>query len=278
MNQSKYWVFTLNNYDADDTASICNKLKDSCSYFIIGREVGESGTRHLQGYCEFRTRRRFTSVKDSIHPQAHIESRRGSAAEARDYCLKEDPEPLIHGSISRSARSQPTRDDIARSFAAAVVTGHNGLVAFADEHPGTWYFSGHNLLRNHLRLGAPVERPSIVCQWFYGAPGTGKSRRAHEELADAFIKDPRTKWWSGYLRETTCIIDDYGPGGIDINHLLRWFDRYKCTVETKGGIVPLFVCNFIVTSNFHPNEIFQWGGELNKQLPALMRRINLVEF
>jgi len=26
---------------------------------------------------------------------------------------------------------------------------------------------------------------------------------------------------------------NFGPNGIDINHLLRWFDRYKCLVEKK---------------------------------------------
>jgi len=36
-----------------------------------------------------------------------------------------------------------------------------------------------------------------------------------------------------YVRSDV-IIDDFGPNGIDINHLLRWFDRYKCLVENKG--------------------------------------------
>lgn len=74
------------------------------------------------------------------------------------------------------------------------------------------------------------------------------------------------------------IIDDFGPGGIDINHLLRWFDRYKCYVENKGGMIALYACNFIVTSNFVPEEIFSFAGIVNVQLPALMRRINLVQF
>lgn len=92
------------------------------------------------------------------------------------------------------------------------------------------------------------------------------------------MKDPRTKWWNGYLFEKSCIIDDFGPGGIDINHLLRWFDRYKCFVENKGGMLPLLVVRFVVTSNFPPEKIFSFGGEPNAQLPALMRRINVVEF
>ena len=105
----------------------------------------------------------------------------------------------------------------------------------------------------------------------------GKSRLAHETLPEAYIKDPRTKWWNGYLCHSDVIIDDFGPNGIDINHLLRWFDRYKCLVETKGGMVALYATTIIVTSNFHPQDIFKFGDEVNVQLPALMRRINIEE-
>lgn len=71
------------------------------------------------------------------------------------------------------------------------------------------------------------------------------------------------------------IIDDFGPNGIDINHLLRWFDRYKCSVETKGGMVALYATTFIVTSNFEPCDVFTHDGIVNPQLPALLRRITL---
>jgi len=105
----------------------------------------------------------------------------------------------------------------------------------------------------------------------------GKSRLAHATLPEAYVKEPRTKWWNGYLCQSDVIIDDFGPNGIDINHLLRWFDRYKCLVENKGGMVALHAINFIVTSNFHPRDIFKFGDEINPQLPALERRIVLEE-
>jgi len=80
------------------------------------------------------------------------------------------------------------------------------------------------------------------------------------------------------MLEKNVIIDDFGPGGIDINHLLRWFDRYKVHVESKGGMLPLHADNFVVTSNFSPEEVFSFAGVVNVQLPALMRRINLKYF
>jgi len=106
----------------------------------------------------------------------------------------------------------------------------------------------------------------------------GKSRRAHEELRNAYVKDPRTKWWNGYLGEKECIIDDFGPQGIDINHLLRWFDRYKCMVENKGGMMPLLCDKFIVTSNFHPVDVYKdKEGVIHPQTDALVRRLEIIE-
>lgn len=81
------------------------------------------------------------------------------------------------------------------------------------------------------------------------------------------------------MGQTECVIDDFGPNGIDITRLLVWFDRYPCLVETKGGMSPLCVTKFIVTSNFHPEECFKDSmGVVHPQTPALLRRINLQEF
>jgi len=78
--------------------------------------------------------------------------------------------------------------------------------------------------------------------------------------------------------ETDVIIDDFGPNGIDINHLLRWFDYYKCLVETKGGMVALYATKFVITSNFHPNDVYvDKEGVPHRQIDALLRRIVLEE-
>jgi hypothetical protein len=99
---------------------------------------------------------------------------------------------------------------------------------------------------------------------------------AHERLPDAYVKDPLTKWWTGYMLESTVIIDDFGKRGIGINHLLRWFDRYKCYVETKGDVVPLHAVHFVVTSNFHPKDCFENpDGTVHDQIDALLRRVHV---
>lgn len=273
------FVGTLNNYSEDEYSNLINSVQTHCSYGIIGKETGSSGTRHLQCYFVFRERCNFADAKNRLNSRFHVEVANGSPRQNRVYCSK-DGDYFEHGVLPNggSNNGPSTRDAIARSFTVSMGSGRRGLAQFADEHPGTFFFSGHNLLRNHQLLQQPTLRDGINVRWFYGPPGAGKSRKAHETFPEAFIKEPRTKWWSGYLGEKEVIIDDFGPNGIDINHLLRWFDRYKCFVESKGGMLALQAESFIVTSNFHPESVFSVNGESHPQTAALMRRIVLEEF
>jgi len=289
MVNKKSYCFTLNNYTEDEYRSLVRVCETESGYAILGKEVGESGTPHIQGYIRFTKPYRFSTIKDRYLPRCHIEVAAGDAAQNRAYCSKAGD--FREFGTPQDTGGNKSRDESARRFVSCMERrGDGGVAEFADEQPGVWYFSGHNLLRNYMTLQVAIPRPNINVKWFYGPPGSGKSRRAHDDLPNAYVKDPRTKWWNGYMLESTVIIDDFGPGGIDINHLLRWFDRYKCYVENKGGMLPLLADTFIVTSNFHPRDLFKDDKKMycitsnsylyvdHPQLPALIRRIELIEF
>lgn len=83
-HQSKAWVFTLNNPTEEEEAFIRSlddaKERDehAIQYIIYGEEIGESGTRHYQGYVEFSKRVRLSGCR-KIFSRAHWERRRGTA-------------------------------------------------------------------------------------------------------------------------------------------------------------------------------------------------------
>lgn len=269
------WCFTLNNYTQEEYESCVETLSNECKYWIVGKEVGDGGTPHLQGFGSFRRRLTLRNIRDLLGTRYHFEGANGSAGQNRTYCSKGGD--FREGGNIPEAHKPKKRDELAREFRAAYGRGNTGLVAFADANPGTFYYSGYNLLRNTQLLIQPIHRPDIRVRWIWGPPGSGKSRFAHEEFPEAYIKDPRTKWWNGYLHEDHVIIDDFGPNGIDMNHLLRWFDRYKCVVESKGGMLALHATKFIVTSNFHPEDCFKdKEGVLHPQMDALYRRIEII--
>jgi len=276
-NGAKSWCFTLNNYTEEEYSKCCSFVAnhEQVEYGIVGKEVGDGGTPHLQGYFKLRQRRDMRALQHQLSSRAHYEVARGSPRQNREYCIKDG---RFEEFGRKPAEVRAGRDELAVQFGAALSEGVTGLDGFARANPGCWYFSGHNLLRNALTLCRPVERPDVRVDWIWGPPGVGKSRRAHAELPDAYVKEPRTKWWNGYLMEKDVIIDDFGPGGIDINHLLRWFDRYKCLVENKGGMIPLYATRFIVTSNFSPYDCFydRITQSAHVQHEALLRRMTVI--
>lgn len=66
--KSRAWVFTLNNYTEEDIQTYlqCPLLK----WVVIGKEVGESGTPHLQGYMRFENCVRRATLQ-KLNPRAH---------------------------------------------------------------------------------------------------------------------------------------------------------------------------------------------------------------
>lgn len=119
----------------------------------------------------------------------------------------------------------------------------------------------------------PIVREVFV---FWGRTGTGKSRRAWEEAGmDAYAKDPRSKFWDGYVDQKNVVVDEF-RGGIDISHLLRWCDRYPVRVEIKGSSRPLVADAMWITSNICPRA---WYPETDGEtMEALLRRLTVTQF
>lgn len=86
MSRSKNWCFTLNNYVAEDVNRLMS-LGNDVDFLIFGREVGESGTRHLQGFVCFPSRKRLNQVI-ALLGQCHCSIAR-NVKNSIEYCKKD---------------------------------------------------------------------------------------------------------------------------------------------------------------------------------------------
>ena len=66
------FCWTLNNF-LDDEIKVLKDL--SCKYIVFGKEIGATGTPHLQGYVEFKNACSFSALKKRIGKRAHVEMR-----------------------------------------------------------------------------------------------------------------------------------------------------------------------------------------------------------
>ena len=94
VNPCVRWIIVLNNYSEEELSSICSICAVECRYAIIAREVGDSGTPHLQGYIEFKTKRRPMNVFGN--KRIHWEVAKGNKEQNVAYCKKDDPSPYVH--------------------------------------------------------------------------------------------------------------------------------------------------------------------------------------
>jgi len=95
ISPAKRWCFTLNNYTEEDISSIVLKVQHFCDLSIIGKEIGELGTPHLQGFIKFKFKKRPIGVFDI--KGMHFEKCKGTDKENYEYCSKEGNVIFIHG-------------------------------------------------------------------------------------------------------------------------------------------------------------------------------------
>lgn len=89
MSKAKNWCFTLNNYDGATLLSYSEHYgRGGVKYLIYGREVGDSGTPHLQGFISFSHRKSMKQCKDFLTGNPHVEIARNLPASV-EYCKKE---------------------------------------------------------------------------------------------------------------------------------------------------------------------------------------------
>lgn len=106
-------------------------------------------------------------------------------------------------------------------------------------------------------IAKPATLDKLDNHWIWGPSGSGKSSGARTRWPDLYNK-PLNKWWCDYQGEATVLLDDLGKDRLVLGtHLKQWADHYPFTAETKGGGVRIRPERIVVTSNYHPNEIFQ---------------------
>lgn len=259
---SRSWCFTINNPTLEDQILLENA---TCRYLIYGHETGENGTHHLQGYIEFDKPIRLNKLKNTIMPRAHLEMRRGTRDQAREYCMK-DEEFVEFGDWN--AGGQGTRNDLHWVKQIALDGGLRNVTTVCNNLQQIKVAEQFLIYNEEPR----DFKPNVI--WIYGSTGTHKSHAASIWAGDdAYRKSNSSKWWNGYDGHTSIIIDDFRDSWWSLTEMLSITDRYAHRIECKGGERQLLARNIYITSAFAPQDCYRG---CNEQIDQLLRRIDKI--
>lgn len=268
--RSRNWVFTYNNYDDD----VCSKLEGwtDPSWIVFGREIAPTtGTPHLQGAFIFKNAQRWSSLMKFLH-FSYLAPMKGQPHHSLEYCSKVDEFFYQRGECP-GPKGKKGGEANAAKWAQTKELAMAGRIDEIDPQHYVQFYG--NLVKiKAAKQTRPIAIDGVCGVWFYGDTGVGKSRAARDEFPEAFLKGP-TKWFDGYQNEDAVIIEDLDPKHEYMGyHLKIWADRYPFPAEIKGSTICIRPKHIVVTSNYHPRQIWSDIGILD----PILRRFKITHF
>jgi len=206
-------------------------------------------------------------------PSIHLERRKGSREQARNYCLKLDsaiPNTLIE--IGTFQTQQGRRSDILIIKEKIKEGKQLDKIILEDCKNYQSIRIAEKLYEYSYAPRNPNNPPKI--RWYYGITGSGKTRSVYDEFKTEEIYPSFSyRWWNGYYQQKCILIDDMRKDYAKFHILLKLLDRYPHIVEIKGGTTHINSPHIIITSSYHPKDLYDTREDINQ----LLRRINTIE-
>lgn len=276
-NQSGYRysriVFTLNNWTALEYSSLTQWTP---TWLVIGKEVGEDGTPHLQGAAILGKQMTLAGLKKIPGlARAHIEPMMGTPQHNLVYCTKQDGAAFQFGTMPAPGK----RNDLQEAYLSLREGSTMKQLALHHGVEVIKYAKGLTICRS--LLAKPRTRPPKII-WLFGPTGVGKTRSAIDISDQYFAGDywmsaDGLQWFDEYDGQRVAILDDFRGKHCSFSFLLRLLDRHSLRVPFKGGYVQWTPELIFITCPYSPDTVFEVRGKhMPEDLQQLVRRITKV--
>lgn len=245
---------------------------------------------HIQGYIEFTKMFSMRKIKKLL-PGIHLEKRKGTREEARDYCMKDEKmierkeyqkwknhgvrlkgtKPIEVGVYKLDCGKRTDIDRVRQS----IKDGKKLKDVIMNECVN---YQGIRIAEKLYQYNStprdPANPPEI--RWYYGETGTGKTKSVYDEFKTENIYSSFSyRWFDGYAQEKVLLIDDFRRDYCKYHMLLKLLDRYPHQVQIKGGTIHINSPIIIITSPYHPKRTYQMYHI--EDIEQLLRRITVIK-
>lgn len=261
-----HWLATWNN-PPDDWAE--RLTMTGCTYWAGQLERGKKGTLHVQFYMWFDRAKRIMHLKKKIRAVSWFGKISPAAKDCWEYCKKIDDTTIPNTWREWGRKPQWYGAEKKNRYKDAHDACKNGDWTKSDAEIIVKYYG--NLTKLTALYTQPLATDTCRGVWIYGTPGAGKSTAAREQFPSPQYHKSQSKWWDNYNGEPTVILEDFDHHGACLSHLLKlWLDKFALKGEIKGGSIALNYKQFVITSNYTPEEI--WPGDQHAVLRTAIRR------
>lgn len=278
MARSTCWVFTLNNDTADEHIVLEGLFGNPLTtvFASVGKEWGDSGTPHLQGFVQWKNPQTLHFLKRPL-PRIHaeIKARRSTIVQAVKYTQK-DGTYVTWGTHPPDCATQLGRrrsPDTDEADLACAKDGRIDDVSCSGQL--RYWFALKDMARKSIFATDELRELNNI--WVWGFPGCGKShwaRHAASEWNGVFVKNSHDTWWTLYRGEECIIFDDVDRSS-DTRELKVIADKYPATVRVHGGHICIRPRCVIVTSNY-PISMIARTTTLTEALERRFHEIRMV--
>lgn len=213
--------------------------ESNCRYICWGEEVcPTTGKKHWQGFAIFNRTCRMPKAKAWIGAgnDIHLETRKGSRVEARNYSIKDNKFSewgLFEGRTTKDI-FKLNINDIKIEYPEFYCRYHRGL--------------------EKLNIDMGLVWRDVEVHWLWGPAGCGKTRSVIDKK-DVFKID-ELMWWDGYNKENIILIDDVDYESFEKRRfMLNLLDGYRLRLSVKGGFVYAHWLVVYITSNWNPERL-----------------------
>ena len=275
--RKRHYCFTINNY-SDSELERFKQVAESLEkhrYICFGLERGEKNdTPHIQGYIQLNQSQRLLFLhkyfnlkreNEKLH-KFHIEVTNGSAEQNRTYCSKEGQFFEFGEMVEK--KGQRTDMEILREL---VVENPQNADEIVREHcTSLQQIKFVETWSRYQFKHRDKNKPPVVI-WIFGSTGVGKTRIVCDTFEDVCIVSD-CKWpGTGYFQNECLLFDDFRPGDMDFNTLLRITDRFKANLAVKGGSIALNSPYILFTAPMSIKHMYK--GEQREDIAQLLRRV-----
>lgn len=206
--KARFYCWTINNYVETELDALRTSLQeDSVRYAVFGKEVGEGGTPHLQGFTAFVKQKSLKACKEVVGERAHVEVCKGSEEDNYQYCTKGGE----FEEFGTRKKQKGKRTDL-EAFKTAVLEGERNLKRLRLEHSEVC--AKYPRYVNEF-IRDQIEDPPIV---------THPLRDWQADLNE-YLKRPAND------REVVFVVDSEGNQGKS------WFAKYYCSLHEDAMIL-----------------------------------------